>query len=115
MTLYCPECGNESRESQTRYGVRSYCCGLWSWDGAPLVSAETHEARKAAHSAFDELWKRHGMKRGYAYMKLAEEMAIDPELCHIKLMNFDEAISVPGASLRILSRWIKSQDVDVIE
>jgi hypothetical protein len=100
---------------ETQYGVRNSCCNLWSWGDAPLVDADTHNARKAAHSAFDELWKRHGMKRRQAYMYLAEEMAIDPDLCHIKLMNKVEAGCVPGAALRILARWQRKKDFQVIE
>lgn len=48
-------------------------------------------------------------------MYLAEEMAIDPDLCHIKLMNKVEAECVPGAALRILARWRRKKDFQVIE
>jgi hypothetical protein len=100
---------------ETQYGIRNSCCNLWSWGESPLVDADTHNARKAAHSAFDALWKRHGMTRRQAYMYLAEEMAIDPDFCHIKLMNKVEAECVPGASLRILARWKRKKDFQVIE
>lgn len=115
MMIHCPICGSQAVVAASQYGIRNSCCGLWSWGEAPLVDADTHIARKAAHSAFDELWKRHGMTRKQAYLYLAEELAIDPDICHIKLMNKIEAICVPGAALRILARWNRDQDCQVIE
>ena len=68
----CPTCGKRARETQTRYGLRADCCGLWSWDRHPLVSGETHAARNAAHKAFDELWRGGLVSRGGAYRLLRE-------------------------------------------
>jgi ribosomal protein L37E len=96
----CPECGKQSYETQTRYGLRSSCCGLWSWDRFPLVDAETHRARNAAHKALDAMWRKGPsriMDRNQAYQRLAKEMNIDPTQCHIKLMDADEAGRVPIA------------------
>jgi len=55
----CPICGNQAERAETRHGVRDRCepCGLWSWEGRPLVSAEVHQARQHCHAVFDRLWK----------------------------------------------------------
>lgn len=60
IRLFCPNCGQKAENKQTKYGVRSRCgpCGLWSWDGKPLVSEDVHKARMAAHDVFDAVWKR---------------------------------------------------------
>jgi hypothetical protein len=85
--LLCPECGLPPTQTQTRYGLRSECCGLWSWDSKPLVDAETHEARKAAHAAFDGLWKGGHMKRTDAYRWLSKALGIPGKECHIAMMD----------------------------
>lgn len=99
----CPNCGREAGESMTRYGIRNQCepCGLWSWDRHPLVDAETHEARKAAHAVFDALWRGGPMKRGEAYKALRDELGIDKRDCHIKLMDKALASQVPAAVEKI--------------
>lgn len=58
--LQCPSCGGQAARQETRYGRRDACdpCGLWSWDGKELVSAEVHRARKFCHAEFDPLWQR---------------------------------------------------------
>ncbi len=63
----CPKCRKMAEQKETGHGIRSECCGLWSWDGKPLVSAETHLARQRAHAAFDPLWKSGKMTRSGAY------------------------------------------------
>lgn len=80
----CPNCGKLAREQATQYGPRHDCCGLWSWDGAPLVDAETHQFRKAAHAAFDVVWKGKHMTRTEAYKALAIYLGLSPSECHIK-------------------------------
>lgn len=99
----CPVCGKRARESQTRYGLRNTCCGLWSWDRHPMVSAETHAARTAAHLAFDQLWKGGTMARHEAYSKLREVMGLTKDQCHMKLMDFETAKRVPEAVLEIIN------------
>ena len=56
--VICPKCGSRAQEQTTRYGRRSACCDLWSWDGKPLVSAEVHKARQHCHDVVDAIWKR---------------------------------------------------------
>lgn len=57
--INCPNCGHEAFQSRTQFGRRDSCqpCGLHSWEGKPLVSAEIHEARKNCHELFDTIWK----------------------------------------------------------
>ena len=93
----CPECGKPAAATTTRYGVRHDCCGLWSWGGSPLVDARTHEARSAAHEAFDPLWKDGLLGRREAYGLLANELGIPRDHCHMKLMDRETAEAVPGA------------------
>lgn len=100
----CPKCGNEASEAKTRYGVRNACCGLWSWDRFPLACAATHEARKDAHVAFDELWISGQMSRTKAYKSLALTMKLAPGDCHIKMMDLATALQVKTAVASIRSR-----------
>lgn len=85
--MICPVCGDQVRPVTTRYGLRHACCGLWSWGGAPLVDRDTHDARKAAHAAFDPIWKSGHMSRSQAYAELARRMGLHPKDCHMKLMD----------------------------
>lgn len=100
----CPTCGNQASETQTRYGLRNECCGLRSWDRYPLVSEETHTNRKAAHAAFDRLWKSGLVKRGHAYKLLAKAMRLSKEDCHIKFMDAETAARVPLIAMTIERR-----------
>lgn len=107
----CPKCGRRSMAFNTKYGVRNSCCDLWSWDGAPLVDRETHEARKAAHAAFDTLWKGGMMSRGEAYRALQRKLGLTADECHMKIMDAETARKVPQAAQEIR----QENDVDVIE
>ena len=97
MKIRCPKCGSEAVRRSTRFGWRNSCCDLWSWDSAPLVDAATHEARKAAHAAFDSLWRSGTLKRGEAYRRLAEELGISRADCHMKIMDAETAWRVVAA------------------
>lgn len=102
MMLACPKCGGTPVTTVTRYGDRHDCCGLWSWQGKPLVDAETHEARKKAHEAFDPLWKSKLMSRSKAYKLLREDMGLSREDCHISFFDkvqCEKAIDVSRAAL----------------
>lgn len=85
--VYCPKCFKVATERKTQYGTRHSCCDLWSWDGARLVDAETHELRQKAHELFDPLWKSGKMTRKAAYRMLARRIYIPQKECHIKLMD----------------------------
>ena len=92
--IKCPICKKDAYYLGTRNGQRNDCCGLWSWDDAPLVDADTHEARIKAHEAFDFLWENKHMTRERAYRWLAETMGLSKDDCHIKQMDADAARKV---------------------
>lgn len=110
----CPKCGKAAEAQQTRYGVRYACCDLHSWDGKPLVDQATHDARKAAHAAFDRLWKGPGevMDRGAAYAELQVELGLSADDCHMSLMPAETALLVPPAVARIRARRGDHHDHD---
>ena len=92
----CPRCGATADVFPGKFGIRASHCGLWSWGGKPLVDVETHQARIAAHYAFDKLWQPPNgrMTRAEAYMGLARQMGISRSECHIALMTKEQARSV---------------------
>jgi len=108
-TPICPICGNIAKEMKTKYGTRSYCCGLWSWDRFPLADAGTHAARQAAHKAFDEIWMSGLCKRARAYALLRAELCLKKGQCHIKLMDEATAKRVPDATKIIADRLKNDQ------
>ena len=94
----CPACGRKPKATHTQFGWRRDCCGLWGWGKhAPLVSAETHQARQYAHKVFDSLWQSGLVDRSRAYALLVAELNLDPADCHMKLMDRETAERVPGA------------------
>lgn len=92
--ICCPRCGGEPKQTATKFGLRLDCCGLWAWGYNQLVDAETHDARKAAHAAFDPIWQSGLMGRGEAYRTLAKAMGLSSEDCHMKKMTADQALAV---------------------
>lgn len=90
----CPVCNGVSLRTDTRYGPRYDCCGLWSWGRFPLVDGPTHEARKAAHGAFDPVWRGGLLSRSEAYRQLAKALGLSCRACHIKLMDESTARKV---------------------
>jgi hypothetical protein len=93
--ILCPKCGLKPVHTMTRFGLRLDHCGLWAWGSHPLADRETHEARKAAHAAFDPIWKSGMAGRGHAYKLLAEAMGMSRDDCHMKLMTAEQARRVP--------------------
>ena len=88
----CPKCGKMAREVQTRYGLRSDCCGMWSWHRWPLQTKEHHDAKRAAHAVFDKLWKSGLVSRNKAYRELSDRLG---RQAHMKEMTLDELLKVP--------------------
>lgn len=99
--IICPLCGSHPARSETRFGLRLDCCGMWAWGEHPLADAETHEARKSAHAAFDPLWRSGPLSRSKAYKMLADKLGIDRADCHMKLMTAEQARRVPTIALEI--------------
>ncbi len=54
-TPTCPKCGQLAWETGTKYGIRAECCGLWSWNRAPLADAATHELRQQVNAMIGDL------------------------------------------------------------
>lgn len=107
----CPKCGQMASEVRTRFGIRSQCCDLWSWDRYPLVDAETHAARRAAHEAFDQLWMQRVVSRSQAYSLLRKALGITRAKCHMKLMDAKTALRVPEAVMAIRMELAKKGSV----
>ena len=99
--IECPKCGEEPVCTDTKFGLRLDCCGLWAWGNHPLVDRETHEARKAAHAAFDPIWRSGMTGRGHAYKLLAEAMGLSKDDCHMKRMTAQQAQRVPAIAEKI--------------
>jgi hypothetical protein len=52
-----------------------------------LADKELREAKKAAHAAFDPLWKRGSMTRTQAYAWLSAALGIPAADCHIGMFD----------------------------
>lgn len=62
-----------------------------------MATAALRKKRAAAHNAFDPLWRSKVMSRTKAYSRLAHEMGIRRQDCHIALFeaeDCDKAIAV---------------------
>lgn len=113
----CIECGEVSRlvDGRTIYPHRPdlyhkwfYLCRCGAYCGCHGETKDslgypcngvTRRARSAAHAAFDPLWQRNGlnkMSRREAYAWLAGALEIDPEQCHIGMMDLETATKVPA-------------------
>lgn len=67
------------------------------------MDADTHDARKTAHAAFDPLWKSGRMTRSEAYRKLRRALRISERSCHMAGMKKEMALLVPQAVEKILA------------
>ena len=92
--LTCPRCGEPARITQTKYGERASCCGMWSWHRKELADRDTHSARIQAHAAFDDLWKGGHLSRGECYRRLQVEMGMTSKECHMSIMTAQDALRV---------------------
>lgn len=106
IEVICPKCGKVAKNTQTKYGIRSYCCNLWSWKGAPLADKKTHKARIKAHRHFDILWKTGFLSRSEAYNWLSKTLNISKDVCHMKLLNYEQCKKV----IRICRNFEKSME-----
>lgn len=107
MKVVCPYCKadaeliNSAEIYGRSYGMMWICrpcdayvgCHKNSKNNMPLgrlANAELREAKKAAHVAFDTLWKGQGFgARRAAYAWLARTLSIHPQKCHIGMMDVD--------------------------
>lgn len=111
----CIECGRVSRLTDGRaiyphrpdlYAKRFYQCVCGAYCGCHGDTTEplgypcgyaTRKARSAAHAAFDPLWKSRRMSRRQAYAWLSSALGIEPDKCHIGMMNETDARRVVEA------------------
>ena len=102
--MLCPICGAEPEHTETKYGLRLDCCGLWAWGDNPLIDGKTHRARKVAHSSFDMLWQKGYMSRTEAYAALAKHMHLSSKECHIKKMSAKQCEKVIMYAVQTLTK-----------
>lgn len=94
--LICPTHQERLIAQQTRYGVRMKChvegCTVACWGGDTSTPAdqETRDARIAAHTAFDSLWKVGPLRRAEAYKWLREVMGLSAKKAHIGMFSKEQ-------------------------
>ncbi|MDO4549515.1 MAG: zinc-finger-containing protein [Clostridia bacterium] len=104
MIVWCDYCGKRAEfvDSSIVYG-RSYgmiyCCReCGAWVGVHkgtdkplgrLANLELRELKKAAHNAFDPIWKHGQMTRRQAYACLSEQIGLVPADTHIGMFDVD--------------------------
>lgn len=86
------------------YGMFYYCPDCKAWVGvhkgtdAPLgrlANAELRKWKKAAHAAFDPIWRRKIFpRRNAAYAWLSQQMGIPPEKTHIGMFDVERCKQV---------------------
>jgi hypothetical protein len=106
MTPYCQYCKQPAElvGGDVIYPHRPDLAGKKFWHCAPcrayvgchpgttkhlglLANAELRKLKSHVHTAFDPLWRHHGMTRAQAYLWLAEGLGIDRRQCHVGMFN----------------------------
>ena len=107
----CPTPGVIMECGDTRYGFRHTCrepgCTMVCWDGPTTTPADlnTRRLRGEAHKVFDALWKgKPDGTRTRMYKRLAAELGIDSEVCHIGMFDKTTCRRV----IRIARKWAKA-------
>lgn len=75
-----------------------------------MVNQATHDARKAAHDAFDALWQSGLMRRSYCYQRLQEELGMSAEECHMAKMDEVTALKVPEIAEKLRSECLATEE-----
>lgn len=73
------------------------CHGLTTQALGRPGGPKTRNARKAAHAAFDPLWKGKRLGRSDAYKRLADALGIRAGHCHISWFNAEQCAQVIAA------------------
>ena len=113
----CPYCGSEPEFVDSdavysrSYGMIYLCRPCSAWVGVHrgsrkalgrLADADLRERKREGHYYFDNLWRRKmlkdkvskGIARRGAYAWLSQTMGIDPDQCHIGMMDDTECLAV---------------------
>lgn len=111
MKVVCDYCGNEARmvggleiypHRRDLAILKFYLCdpcdayvGTHRNTNPPqplgrLANAELRKAKKAAHAAFDPLWRSGRMNRHQAYKHLAQLMELPPKDAHIGMFTIEQ-------------------------
>lgn len=107
--MKCPQCNSEAHlvKGDVIYPHRRDLYALQFWSCAPcksyvgchkgtttpmgsLAGPELRQARRKAHSTFDEVWQTGVKSRKDAYIWLSEKLGIKRKNCHIG--SFDKAM-----------------------
>ncbi len=114
---YCPYCGEPTALVDSKlvyrksYGLIYHCHPCKAWVGVHegttkakgrLANAQLREAKKRAHFFFDQLWRRKmdeqnwpkKKARGAAYKWLGDQLQLEPEYCHIGMMDLATCMRV---------------------
>lgn len=126
MNPRCPYCGRESlfKNAGEVYGAKwSHVGNLYVCAGYPkcdsyvgchkgtdkplgrMANKELRQSKSKAHQMFDALWRKKmattGLSkkvcRGLAYAWLSKQTGIDPDRCHIGMMDVDQCRKVAAA------------------
>ena len=108
--VYCPYCGRQAEYVDSKviygrsYGMAYLCRNCDAYVGGHrgtdeplgrLADASLRKWKKAAHAAFDPLWKagRFKGKRNAAYLWLAQQLGLPVSETHIGMFDVEECIS----------------------
>lgn len=61
-----------------------------------MSNASLRRARHRAHRAFDQMWRRLGMRRSAAYRWLAARMGLCSDNCHMSKFSIEQCAEVVG-------------------
>lgn len=114
----CPYCKKETEFIDSvkiygkSYGMVYYCADCKAWVGVHkdtgkalgrLANDKLREAKKAAHAAFDPIWKQKIMTRSAAYQWLADQLSLPANYTHIGMFKADTCEKV----VRVCSNFFK--------
>lgn len=66
-----------------------------------MATSALRKKRSAAHSAFDPIWKTKRLSRTKAYARLAHEMRIPRQACHMALFEAEDCDKVIEIATRL--------------
>lgn len=70
-----------------------------------LANARLRRAKRAAHSAFDPMWRSGGRTRRAAYEWLSKHLGVDVKDCHIGMFDIERCNQV----VTVCNNWQEAQ------